>query len=115
MDLLTKVLRGLDAARQGFNCSESLFEAAIALLENQKPHLMTMEQLLEYGKPVFIEYRYLEQHVWALLVGFDAKNCTFNAVTLRTLSHKIDVYGKYWRCWTDKPTDKQMEEAKWNA
>lgn len=113
MDLLTNVLNGLNAARQGFECSESLFVAAIDLLERQKPHVLTKEQMLEYGKPVFIEYRYLEQHVWALLVGYDGNNCHFNAVTLRALAHKIDVYGKYWRCWTDVPTERQMAEVKW--
>jgi len=25
-----------------------------------------------------------------------------------------EYYGKTWRCWTAKPTDKQMEDTKWN-
>lgn len=30
------------------------------------------------------------------------------------VDYKLIDYGKEWRCWTSRPTDKQREETPWN-
>lgn len=86
---------------------------AISVLRNQEPRVLTIQELMSVTKPVYIDYRYLESGVWALSMGFTPEYFLFNSAKLTTLNHKVNLYGKYWRVWTDKPNDKQRNAIRW--
>ena len=82
------------------------------------PRVLTLEELQSHDGAVLVEYnsgRINYEPRWAF---FEYMNNT--AVFLRFWrlynepGYNKKSYGIVWRCWTERPTSKQMEEEKWN-
>lgn len=108
----------------GFGCMESLMADTLALLKEQIPRIMTLEEIIKNGddEPLFLEYVLPKKTVLKPAV-FQPENsdmekkqhsdaCVVSAWCASGF-YNINEYGKTWRCWTTRPTDEQRKEAKW--
>ena len=94
-----------------------IIEDALALLREQEPRLMTLEEVKAYDW----DYCYLEEErlpgkEYRAVCGDYALTCiTWPCVTSMRIQHGDESYGKKWRCWTARPTDEQRKAVKWDA
>ena len=54
--------------------------------------------------------------LWLETIGGDLTQLTKNQIAMLIFLGAVwgsDNYGKTWRCWTAKPTDKQRKAVKW--
>lgn len=95
------------------------------LLEEQEPRVMTLEELKEYVSlpPVFVDDLGAQedyiQDIAPLYVDFPNPETWYvHWRDVHTLRQNVNcaeqVYGKWWRAWTAKPTKEQMERTKWD-
>lgn len=105
------------------HCLKQLVTDAFALLKEQEPRVMTLDEVHEdHDRVVWIEcdasktlnigqYRgqvyYHNSRVgkWERFVTISFSD--------DYLYRKSDKYGKTWRCWTSYPTDKERQDTKW--
>ena len=89
---------------------------ALALLKEQEPRVMTLEEVKAFGW----DYCYLEEErlhgkEYRMVCGDYALTCiTWPCVTSMRIQHGDNNYGKKWRCWSAKPTGEQRQAVKWN-
>lgn len=96
--------------------SVPMLRGALALLKAQEPRVLTLEEVRDEYEVVWLETKYLQPTVclvdngesdadW-LYVVFGVDDC-----------HPMPCrfYGKGWRCWSAKPSDKQSEVVPWNT
>lgn len=100
-------------------CPENLMRDALALLKAQEPRVMTLKEVK--AKP---DYAWIEKlnskKTYIVLFDFTAVLSDLSSYA-HTWNHYgkdelllLLLYNKTWRCWTSRPTDKQMEVTKWN-
>ena len=111
---LEKVIKGLDTCRKvpafccscpydakdeydGITCESRLIADAIELLKAQQPRVLTVEEV------DVVEVCWMEQRGHEPYATLDAYSWNHN------------IYNKWWRCWSAKPTDEQREAVKWDA
>ena len=94
-------------------------------LKAQEPRVMTWHEVIGAVlecKPVFIEAKDSEDKEqgddrWAMVTQYkdSITNGMIHAMSSYITSEILfeDWYGKTWRCWTSKPTNKQRQETKW--
>ena len=88
---------------------------ALALLKEQEPRVMKLEDVKAFGW----DYCYLEEErlpgkEYRTVCGDYALTCiTWPCVASMRIQYGDNNYGKKWRCWTAKPTDKQRQAVKW--
>lgn len=113
-----------DGARHYNSCTYRLLSDALALLREQEPRLMTLEEVIKHYSlpPVFVDdlgaqEDYLED---IAPLYFDFPEADSFAVHWRgyhSVRKYLDdwkaSYGEKWRCWTGRPTDEQREAVKW--
>ena len=97
-------------------CTETQFDycdeirAAIALLKEQEPRVMTLEEVIHSKDWVW--YQWKNTHYgWAIAVNCDGKWIEWEDST----TDQLCKYGEKWRCWTSRPTPDQMRETKWEG
>lgn len=114
------------------DCQENMIRAALALLKEQEPHVLTLEECRDPGRMVALEYKtygilkddelkpVMTIHKWAVYIGkcFDGDIewtafSLFHAFT-NQMTLKTDNYGKTWRCWSADPGDEVRMETKWD-
>lgn len=97
--------------------TETPCDDAIALLKAQEPRVMTLEDVLA-TEVVYVEY-IGKAEIIPVLVNRRAHD---RIVLVRAhlmgspslvIYPLICEYGKYWRCWTSRPTDEQREATPW--
>jgi len=95
---------------------ERLCADAFDLLKVQEPRLIKAHEL-QIGNVVFVETQYNNKSWYGEVIEFDSASkglavhfwgCNNESVL------SMEDYGRYWRCWTSRPTNKQMEVEKWN-
>ena len=113
-------------------CPNVMLRDALALLKEQEPHLLTLEECRNPERMVALEYKtygilqgdelkpVMTIHKWAVYIGkcFDGDIewtafSLFHAFT-NQMTLKTDNYGKTWRCWSADPGDEVREETKWD-
>lgn len=104
-------------------CSPQLIRDALALLREQEPRVMTLDEVRR-------------NHEWAVWIEcnssktqnigqYSGKVSWYNKrlsdwerfLTIGSdeyLFRESDGYGKTWRCWTARPTEEQRKAAKWD-
>jgi hypothetical protein len=81
----------------------SVYDGALALLKEQEPRVLTLDEADA-----------------AEVVWFEARNHIFIEPMLTRGQRLADEaedwfqYGRDWRCWSARPSDKQREEAPWD-
>ena len=136
MTIQEKVIKGLECCKKANdydcakckyvgedNCYSHLCDDAIALIEEKGPRLMTLEEVERYvkeGRPFYMEYI---NGTFGWTVPSQDFQSGFNYGNAKTPELR-QFYAHYnnaedapyaFRCWTDAPTDKQRQEAKWDG
>jgi hypothetical protein len=93
-----------------------MYTDAIALLKAQKPCLMDFSDIQTMSKvDVYLEDHGSDLVYPLMLLGAENSNKSqavfFHPMTVKPLS----AYGKTWRCWTCRPSQKQREETPWEG
>ena len=101
-------------------CVEDILE----LLKEQKPRVMTLEEVLamKFDDVVYVEVVPTHAVLSAIVLDVIPKlpeigigvvqfrqAPTWNGINNADLSY----YSKTWRCWTSRPTDEQRKAVKW--
>lgn len=93
-----------------------LLQHAVALLKEQEPRVMTLEETdalthrtIETG--VYLERRE-DLNIYAAIAG-NTQGIVPNLSWMGKKRNFLDEYGEMWRCWTARPTDKQRGETPW--
>ena len=120
---IERVLAELD----GFRMADEITYAAYSrlhdliselddLLKAQEPRAMTLEEVVktERNTPIYIDQRY-GMYGWDIYDGVDiqAKDIVTGAPWASNEFWGWDEYGKTWRCWTSRPTDKRRAATPW--
>lgn len=80
------------------------------------PRLMTLNEVIEGPQDLFVERSFTS--VFDTFVTAATRMWVNDKVVrFYGFSGLFDRYGKRegWRCWTSRPSDKQMKEAKWDG
>lgn len=122
-----KVIRGLISCKNhwcaecpyampGMKCCgrDKMFDDALALLKEQEPRVMTLEELQAIETPW---ERNTPPYFWMEnRVGGGSFWVRWPNILYAMIWHKIygnRTYGSEWRVWNLKPTPEQMEETPW--
>ena len=107
---IEEVLATLD----GFRMSDEMTYAAYSALHDE---ISLLDDLLKEQEPRVLT---LDEADAAEVVWFEARNHIFIEPMLTRGQRLADEaedwfqYGRDWRCWSARPSDKQREEAPWN-
>lgn len=111
----------------GTDCMMAVAADALALLREQEPRVMTLEEVrnLKYDDVVYyqgintnsvesaivLHGEKMVPEVNTRVVQFRHADGTggWNGIN----NADLNGYGKKWRCWTSRPTPEQMRETKW--
>ena len=140
MNLIEKqewVLKGLKCCKNGFchycpyndfiddsviRCKNNLMLDALEVMEFQKPHVLTLEEVLEIercNEPLWCEFYDDETDLgdWMfgkLWVDSSGRKHVFDNIWAERVIVFEKKYGITWRCWNTKPTLSQRKGAEWN-
>lgn len=95
--------------------SQDLVLRLITLLKERLPRLMTLEEVDEYDKALYLEDRSMgivRVYFWVCTTDTGAER--FVDFDADTEDYSPSKYGSTWRCWSDKPTEEQRKAAKWD-
>ncbi len=126
-----KVIRGLERFIDDFkpfcgnrNDWQRVYDA-LALLKAQEPRVMTLEEIKSLPDETDVWLEESECIVVAVTIskqgenwGIVKENTTFfYGIEGNSYNDGGDYedadYGKYWRCWTSRPTPEQRKEVPW--
>jgi hypothetical protein len=118
-----EVVNGLEMSYKYSNVDENntivpqqLVLDALALLKAQEPRVMTLEEALG-SEECWLERKDGNVTVADIALngqdsgGYDVDSNELS--TMRCYIFHSGYYGKYWRCWTSRPTDEQREAVLW--
>ena len=94
--------------------TDQTLDKAIALLKAQEPRVMMLEECVT-ADLVWYDWRTLGVRP-AKINRVPSKTGTYRVQRFGDIDDWVhaDEYGEYWRCWTSRPTDEQMEATSWN-
>lgn len=91
---------------------------ALELLRAKQPRVLTLEEAKQWNEqnnhekePVYIENIHEPDFTYAYVGDFRTSVASYKLSN----GHEFDGYGETWRCWTARPTEKQMEETPWEG
>lgn len=91
-------------------CSPQLIRDALALLNEQEPRVMTLEEVIKLNDWIWVDYKDgFNGYEYKLDYDSDCDRVEW----LDGATDGMEEYGKTWRCWTSRPTPEQMRETKW--
>lgn len=97
-------------------CTETQFDycdeirAAIAFLKEQEPRVMTRGEVIKLNDWIWVDYKDgFNGYEYKLDYDSDCDCVEW----LDGATDGMEEYGKTWRCWTSRPSEQQMREAKW--
>ena len=100
------------------DCTKVLAKDALALLKAREARVMTLDEAL--GAEVNVDQCWLEVNDIRQIYLADAVVCPEHLERAdiqrwgaTDCQLPLDLYGKYWRMWTAKPTDEQREAIPW--
>ena len=138
---IEKVIKGLECAigtrgiktcddcpyDNDFNCigCDIVMRDALALLKEQEPRMLMLEELKQSVCPCWFESRntYMGQEGFWIIPDFFTERLMHYVFSIPS-KHKNHTdyaysdlgqasYNRTWRCWTSKPTDEQRKAVKW--
>lgn len=98
-------------------CLTTLMRDALALLKEQEPRVLTVEEI----RSGTVEVVWLEDAdkpnvipgIWFRLSNEGGDEAVDIHVMDGFVGARLEVYGKLWRCWSAWPTEEQMRETPW--
>lgn len=126
MTKLEKVIKGLECCNMPNNhddcpyngaahyniCTHQLLTDAIALLKEQEPRVLTLEEVTGGGE-CYVEYRNGGCGYCDCYFSDDAEKINIYRPLKIDYYADPDCYNKTWRCWTARPTEEQREATPW--
>ena len=94
-------------------CRDALMYDALMLLEAQKPKIISLNEADR------LPYVWLESDQGGLglrrvrIVPEDSTAVGIMAFGLQTTFHAVSIFEKHFRCWSEKPSDAQRMDVKW--
>ena len=125
-----EVIKGLEKVWDAFNHMEHELYAdyvfdALALLKEQEPRMLKLEELKQSVCPCWFESRntYMGQEGFWIIPDFFTERLMHYVFSIPS-KHKNHTdyaysdlgsasYNRAWRCWTSKPTAEQRKAVKW--
>lgn len=101
------------------SCLEWLLRSALALLKEQEARVMTVEEVRDCVDYVWAEIFTPMNERRCLIYCLIGQNQGYSEVadldedSGQSWARQWDNYGKTWRCWTSRPTDKERRDTKW--
>lgn len=100
-------------------CGHVLMADALALLKEQEPRVLTLEEI----RSGTMEVAWIEDAdkaevipgIWFRLSNEGGDEAVDIHIRDGFVGARLEVYGKLWRCWTSRPTDEQRKAVKWDA
>ena len=100
-------------------CSSFLAADALALLREQEPRVLTLEEI----RSGTVEVVWLEDAdkpnvipgIWFRLSNEGGDEAVDIHVMDGFVGARLEVYGKMWRAWTSRPTEEQRKAVPWDA
>lgn len=110
-----KTLQGIRIAldMDGHHNDAQAVADALALLKEQEPRVLTLEEALK-ANPVWFETHGL---VSPAIIDHGESKAGFCVIVFgedNWNDYPISQYNKTWRCWTSRPTDEQRKAVKWD-
>ena len=94
--------------------SVPMLRDALALLREQEPRVLTLEEVRDEYEVVWLETKYLQPTVCLVDNGeSDADWICFAFGVDDSYPMSWHLCGKSWRCWSAKPSDEQREAVPW--
>lgn len=89
-----------------------IMKDALALLKEQEAKVLTIDgiETLHKGSDVFIERRGLDFILPATVFRVGRNFIEFYGTPM---SERFDRYNRFWRLWTNRPTDEQRRSVPW--
>jgi hypothetical protein len=93
-------------------CQHELHSDALALLREQEPRVMTLEEIIKLNDWVWVDYEdAFNGYEYKLEYDPDCGRVEW----LNGATDGMEEYGKTWRCWTSRPSPEQMRDTKWEG
>jgi len=100
------------------DCQENMIRAALALLREQEPRVLTVEEIRSGA----VEVAWIEDAdkaevipgIWFRLSNKGGDEAVDIHIRDGFVGARLEVYGKLWRCWSARPTEEQRKAAKWD-
>lgn len=90
-----------------------LFEDALALINAQQERIKELEAWQTARVMTLEEWGNAPEPLDGECMCYEIKNNGLKAMLVKAFKGCKELYGKSFRCWTQRPTDEQMEAAKW--
>lgn len=99
------------------NCNDVLCLDALALLKEQKAHVLTLDEAVNGNGCYYVEFHYHPDMGW-VKCDFSRMNLNGEVAMLFTRDKNFyqqeEHYGQLWRLWNKRPTYDQRQAVKWN-
>lgn len=100
-------------------CQNKLVTDALALLREQEPRVLTLEEI----RSGTVEVAWIEDAdkaevipgIWFRLSNEGEDEAVDIHVMDGFVGARLAVYGKMWRAWTSRPTEEQRKAVPWDA
>lgn len=100
-----------------------IMKDALALLNDQAPRVLTLDEVRgTRDEAVWLDEigsdnepkidSYVTEYS---LTDVDTKECIHHVIFQHSRQTLEDGYGRYWRCWSAKPTTEQWMKTKWDS
>ncbi len=101
-------------------CPNVMLRDALALLKEQEPHVLTLEELRDVGQVWKISappYLWLDKNrsIYNTISFWCAWRDIYEMIHGRHDKYTDENYGSEWRCWTARPTEEQTRDTKWEG
>ncbi len=108
----------LDCPYDGPNCQNDVLDDALAMLKEQEPRVLTLDEAVDGTQVYYVEFQYHLDRGW-VKCDFDRMYVDGEVAMLflrnKTFYQQKEYYGQLWRLWNRRPTDKQMKAVKWDG
>lgn len=99
-------------------CLTTLMRDALALLREQEPRVLTVEEIRSGA----VEVAWIEDAdkaevipgIWFRLSNEGEDEAVDIHIRDGFVGARLEVYGKLWRSWTSRPTEEQRKAVKWD-
>lgn len=101
------------------HCMTNLHKDALALLREQEPRVLTVEEIRSGA----VEVAWIEDAdkaevipgIWFRLSNEGEDEAVDIHIRDGFVGARLEVYGKLWRCWTVRPTEEQRKAVLWDG
>lgn len=95
------------------NCEYKVMHDALALVAELTPRMLSLQEACETDECWFECINGAKGY--ADILPGDTKDLLVYRLTAPVGTVSSEEYGRTWRCWSHRPTDKQRKEAKWDG